>query len=68
MYQKMYYCLCLIQSYRPNLQTVLMLSIVINRTEHVCTTVIIKQNYMLMSNHKIVIDIMLCLLNSYEQM
>ena len=28
-----------------------------------CATVIIKHNYMLMCNHKIVINIMLCLLN-----
>ena len=32
----------------------------INRAEHVCATVIIKHNYMLMCNHKIVINIMLC--------
>ena len=38
-----------------------MLSIAINRAEHVCATVIIKRNYMLMCNHKIVINIMLCL-------
>ena len=46
-------------------QTVFMLSIAINRAEHVCATVIviIKHNYMLMCNHKIVIYIMLCLLN-----
>ena len=43
---------------------VFMLSIAINRAEHVCATVIIKHNYMLMCNHKIVINIMLCLLNS----
>ena len=41
-----------------------MLSIAINRAEHVCATVIIKHNYKLMCNHKIVINIMLCLLNS----
>ena len=45
-------------------QTVFMLSIAINRAEHVYATVIIKHNYMLMCNHKIVINIMLCLLNS----
>ena len=50
--------------YRPVSQTVFMLSIAINRAEHVCATVIIKHNYMLMCNHKIVINIMLCLLNS----
>ena len=50
--------------YRPISQTVFMLSIAINRAEHVCATVIIKHNYMLMCNHKIVIKIMLCLLNS----
>ena len=50
--------------YRPISQTVFMLSIAINRAEHVCATVIIKHNYMLMCNHKIVINIMLCLLNS----
>ena len=35
-----------------------------NRAEHVCATVIIKHNYMLKCNHKIDINIMLCLLNS----
>ena len=49
---------------RPISQTVFMLSIAMNRAEHVCATVIIKHNYMLMCNHKIVINIMLCLLNS----
>ena len=49
---------------RPISQTLFMLSIAINRAEHVCATVIIKHNYMLMCNHKIVINIMLCLLNS----
>ena len=48
---------------RPISQTVFMLSIAINRAEHVCATVIIKHNYMLMCYHKIVINIMLCLLN-----
>ena len=48
--------------YRPISQTMFMLSIAINRAEHVCATVIIKHNYMLMCNHKIVIN--LCLLNS----
>ena len=44
-----------------------MLSIAINRAEHViCATVIIKHNYMLMWNHKIVINIMLCLLSSVD--
>ena len=52
------------KSYRPISQTVFMLSIAINRAEHVCATVIIKHNYMLMCNHKNVINIMLCLLNS----
>ena len=47
--------------YRPISQTVFMLSIAINRAEHVCATVIIKHNCMLMCNHKIVINIMLCL-------
>ena len=42
---------------RPISQTVFMLSIAINRAEHVCATVIIKHNYMLMCNHKIVINI-----------
>ena len=51
-------------SYRPISQTVFMLSIAINRAEHVCATVIIKHNYMLMCNHEIVANIMLCLLNS----
>ena len=50
--------------HRPISQTVFMLSIAISRAEHVCATVIIKHNYMLMCNHKIVINIMLCLLNS----
>ena len=49
--------------YKPISQTVFMLSIAINRAEHVCATVIIKHNYMLMCNHKIAIN-MLCLLNS----
>ena len=52
------------QPYRPISQTVFMLSIAINRAELVCATVIIKHNYMPMCNHKIVINIMLCLLNS----
>ena len=50
--------------YRAISQTVFMLSIAINRAEHVYATVIIKYIYMLMCNHKIVINIMLCLLNS----
>ena len=41
-----------------------MLLIAINRVEHVCATVVIKHNYMLMYNHKTVINIMLRLLNS----
>ena len=41
-----------------------LLSSAINRTEHVYANVIIKHNYMLMCNHKIAINIMLCLLNS----
>ena len=41
---------------RPISQTVFMLSIAINRAEHVCATVIIKHNYMLMCNHKIVMN------------
>ena len=49
---------------RPFSQTMFMLSIAINRAEHVCAAVISKHNYMLMCNHKIVINIMLCLLNS----
>ena len=44
--------------HRPISQTVFMLSIAINRAEHVCATVIIKHNYMLLCNHKIVINIM----------
>ena len=52
-------------TYRPISHTVFMLEIAINyRAEHVCATVIIKHNYMLICNHKIVINIMLCLLNS----
>ena len=50
--------------YRPISQTVCMLSIAINRTENVCVTVIIKHNYILMYNHKIVFNTMLYLLNS----
>ena len=49
---------------RPFSQTMFMLSIAINRAEHVCAAVISKHNYMLMCDHKIVINIMLCLLNS----
>ena len=41
-----------------------MLSIAIDRAEPVCATVIIKHNYVVMYNHKIVINIELCLLNS----
>ena len=55
---------CTLADNRPFSQTVFMLSIAINRAEHVCATVIIKHNYMLMCNHKIAINIMLCLLNS----
>ena len=50
--------------YRPISQTLFLLSIAINRAEHVYVTVISKHNYMLMCNHKIVINLMLCLLNS----
>ena len=46
------------------LRPCLCFSIAINRADHVCATVIIKHNYMLMCNHKIVKNIMLCLLNS----
>ena len=49
---------------RPISQSVFILLIAINRAKHVYATVIIKHNYMLMCNHKIVINIMLCLLNS----
>ena len=49
---------------KPISQTVFMLSIAISRAEHVFATVIIEHNYMLMCIHKIVINIMLCLLNS----
>ena len=55
---------CIMNINRPISQTVFMLSIAINRAEHVCASVIIKHNYMLMCNHKIIINIMLCLLNS----
>ena len=44
-----------------------MLSIAINRAEHECAAVIIKHNNMLKCNHKILINIMLCLLNSNGQ-
>ena len=50
--------------YRPISQTVFMLLIATNRAEHVCATVFIKHNYMLMCNHKIAKNITLCLLNS----
>ena len=40
------------------------LQFAINRVEHVCTTVSMVHSYMLMCNHKIVINIMLCLLYS----
>ena len=40
------------QTYRPISQTMFMLSIAINRAEHVCATVISKHNYMIMCNHK----------------
>ena len=55
---------CTQLNYRRFSQTVFTLSIAINRAEHVCATVIIKHNYMLMCNHKIAINIMLCLCNS----
>ena len=55
---------CKSSDYRLISQSMFMLSIAINRAKHVCVTVIIKHNYMLMCNHKIVINIMLCLLNS----
>ena len=58
------YMLTQIHAYRAISQTVFMLSIATNRAEHVYATVIIKHNYMLMCNHKFVINIMLCLLNS----
>ena len=45
-------------------ETRFMLSIAINRAEPVCAAVIIKHNYVLMCNHNIVTNIMLCLLNS----
>ena len=49
---------------KPISETVFMLSIAINRAVHVCAAVIIIRNYMLKCNHKILIHIMLCLLNS----
>ena len=48
-----------VYSYRPFSQIMFMLSIAINRAEHVWP-----DNYMLMCNIKIAINIMLCLLNS----
>ena len=39
--------------YRPISQTVFMLSIAINRAEHVCATVIIKHNYMQNENESV---------------
>ena len=56
------------KQYRPISQTIFMLSIAINKAEHVCATVIIKHNFMLMWNHKIVINITLCLLDSNGHM
>ena len=38
--------------------------IAVNRAEHLCVTVSVKHNYMLKFNHKIIINIILCLLNS----
>ena len=40
--------------------------IAINRAKHVCATVIIINNNMLMCNHKIDINIMLCLIKQYR--
>ena len=54
--------------HRPISLTVLMLSIAINRVEHACAGVIIKHNYMRICNHIIVINVLLCLLNSTGQM
>ena len=48
---------------RPISQTVFMLSIAINRAEPVCAIVIIEHNYILMCEHKLVINTLLCLLN-----
>ena len=49
--------------HRPISQTFLMLSIAIHRAGHVCASVIIKHNDMLLCNHKIVINKIQCLLN-----
>ena len=51
-------------SLRPTSQIICLLSIVINRAEHVCAAVNIKHNYMVMCHRKIVVNIMLCLVNS----
>ena len=48
----------------PILQTVFVLSIASNRAKYVCAIAITKRNYLLMCNHKIYINIMLCLWNS----
>ena len=57
----------LTSAYRSISQTAFLLSIAINGIEHVCATVIIKHNYMLMCNNKVAINIMLCLLNSTDK-
>ena len=49
-----FFCIIAYYLYRPISQTVFMLSIAINRAEHVCATVIIKHNYTLMCNLKII--------------
>ena len=53
---------------RPISQTVFMSSIAINRADYVGATVLINHNYTLKCNYKIVINIMLCLLNSTGHM
>ena len=42
-------------------QTMFMLSIAINRAEHVCGTVVIKHNYMLIYTQQLAINIILSL-------
>ena len=64
LYKKLKQCRSNAFNYRTISEIVFILSIATNRADPVCVTVIIKHNYKLMCNHKIVINIMLCLLNS----
>ena len=51
----------LMRIYRHILQAVLMLSIAINRAELVCAILIIKHNYILLCEHKLVTNTLLLL-------